>query len=426
MRTAIARSWALLFGITLLMLGNGLQGSLLSLRATIEGFPTTVTGLLMSGYYMGFLVGSTATPRILQRVGHIRVFAALASVLSTAVLLHAVFVTPMSWAAMRLISGFCIAGLYVVSESWLNDCATAETRGQILSVYMVLLMGGMAAGQLLLNLADPRGFELFILISVLVSLALVPILLTVAPAPRFDAPAKLGLAELYRISPLGVFGCLATGLSNGAVAGMGAVYASALGLSVGGVSAFMGSVFLGAVVLQWPIGRLSDRFDRRRVITLTTLLAAAAAFALAVLPGLPAGAMLALAGLFGGLSFPLYALCVAHANDYLEPEQMVAASAGLVLAGGLGALAGPAAVSAVMSAIGPAGFFWCLAAVHLGIGVFAIWRMIQRAPLPLDEQGAFVIVTRAAPVATPLAVESAHEADETAEEAPAGEDAREA
>lgn len=421
MRAAFASSWALLLGIALLMLGNGLQGSLLGLRASIEGFPTAVTGLIMSSFYVGFLGGSTATPHILGRVGHIRVFAALASILSTAVLMHAVFVTPISWAAMRLVSGFCIAGLYVVAESWLNDCATQETRGQILSVYMVLVMGGMAAGQMLLNLADPGGFELFVLISVLVSIALVPILLTVAPAPRFDAPSKLGLARLYAISPLGVLGCLATGLSNGAVIGMGTVYARELGFSVGRISLFMGVVFFGAVLLQWPIGRLSDRFDRRRVITLTTTLAALVALALAAMPALPAFALFVLAGVFGGLSFPLYALCVAHANDYLEPDQMVSASAGLVFAGGLGALLGPVAVANVMAQWGPIGFFWFLAAVHAAIGLFAVWRMTRRAPPPLDEQGVFVNVAPAAPVATAWAVETAHEDDAPPAEPDPGE-----
>ncbi len=419
MRAAFASAWALLLGIALLMLGNGLQGSLLALRATIEGFPTAVTGVIMSGFYVGFLAGSAATPRILRRVGHIRVFAALASILSSVVLLHAVFVTPPSWVAMRLVSGFCIAGLYVVAESWLNDCATQETRGQILSFYSALVMGGMAGGQMLLNLADPGGFELFVLISVLVSIALVPILLTVAPAPRFDAPSKLGLAQLYEISPLGVFGCFATGLSNGAVIGMGAVYARALGFSVGEISLFMGIVFFGAVVLQWPIGRLSDRFDRRRVITLTTVLAGLIALALAIAPTPGATVLFALMGLFGGLSFPLYALCVAHANDYLEREQMVSASAGLVFVGGLGALLGPVAVASVMAEKGPSGFFWFLAAAHGAVGLFALWRMTRRAAPPLDEQGTFVNVAPAAPVATAWAVEAAQEdaapaADETA------------
>ncbi|MFQ5784336.1 MAG: MFS transporter [Alphaproteobacteria bacterium] len=420
MRSAIAASWALFFGIALLMLGNGLQGSLLGVRATLEGFSTGVTGVVMSGYFVGFLAASTLAPRILARVGHIRVFAALASLASTAALLHAVFVDPTTWFAMRLVTGFCVAGLYVVAESWINDRATNETRGQLLSVYMVIVMGGMGGGQLLLNLAAPAGYDLFILVSVLVSIALVPILLTVAPAPSFDAPARVGLRQLYAISPLGVLGVMGTGLSNGALVGMGAVYAGLAGLSLAEVSLFMAAAFAGAVALQWPIGRLSDRFDRRRVLTMVTFLAALAALAAAAIPGLAGPTLLALAALFGGLSFPMYALCIAHTNDYLEPEQMVGASAGLVLAAGVGAMLGPFTAAQAMALFGPAGFFWFLAAAHAAIGVFAVWRMTEREACPLDEQGPCVMMTRTTPYAAGLAVEEAYEqGEETAGEAQA-------
>lgn len=417
MGAAVRASWALFLGIALLMLGNGLQGSLLGVRATLEGFPTAVTGLVMSAYYVGFLAGSALAPIIVGRVGHIRVFAALASLASAAALLYAVFVTPASWGAMRLVTGFSIAGLYVVAESWINDRATNQTRGQLLSIYMVVMMAGMASGQLLLNLADPDGFALFIGVSVLISLALVPISLTASPAPSFDAPSHVGLVQLYRLSPLGVMGSMGTGLSNGALVGMGAVFAENAGLSLAQISAFMAAAFLGGVVFQWPIGRLSDRFDRRRVITLVTFAAAAVALLAELLPDIGPDigpeigvvALLTLVCVFGGLSFPMYALCIAHTNDFLEPGQMVAASASLMLVAGLGAVLGPVTASATMALAGAAGFFWCLAAVHAAIGGFAFWRMAKRAATPLDEQGTCAMLTRTSPLAATFAVETAVE-----------------
>ena len=400
MWSAIVSCWALLLGMGLLMLGNGLQGSLLGLRAVLEGFETATTGLVMTGYYVGFLAGSLLVPRMVRRVGHIRVFAALASLASIAVLLHTVLIDPVTWTAMRLVTGFAYAGLYIVAESWLNDQGTNRTRGQLLSVYMVIQLGAMALGQLLLNVADPGGFLLFIAVSVLVSLALVPILLTVAPAPSFDEPSHVGLLDLYRISPLGVVGAFAIGTAHGSVFGMGAVYAERAGLNVAEISVFMALYLVGGMVLQWPIGRLSDRFDRRLVLTAVTLVAAAAAIVAVVAPGLHHIALFAVIGLFGGLSLPMYSLCLAHTNDYLEPRQMVAASSSLVMLTGIGACLGPFSVAMIMSLIGAEGFFWWVGGIHAGIGVFAIWRMSRRPSLPAEEQGPFVAVP---PRASPLA-----------------------
>lgn len=404
MRSAITASWALFLGIALLMLGNGLQGTLLGLRATLEGFPTLVTGLVMSGYYTGFLAGSTVTPMLVKRVGHIRVFAALASLASTSALIHAVFLEPIVWIAMRLLTGFCFAGLYVVAESWLNNMADNTTRGQLLSVYMVIVFGSIACGQFLLNLADPGSFELFILISVLVSFALVPISLTPHPMPDFTTPANLSLKRLYKISPLGVIGSLGVGTAQGALFGMGAVYAKSIGLSLGEIAWFMAIIVIGGVVFQWPAGHLSDKFDRRRIITLITFSAAAIACVIVFLPTTSSWVLFPLVCLFGGLCLPLYSLCIAHTNDYLEPEQMVAASSSLVLIGGIGSSVGPLMVSALMSGIGPAGFFWFLAAIQASIGVFAIWRMGIRKAKPLEEQGHYAAIPfRTSPVVAAMA-----------------------
>jgi MFS family permease len=386
MVSAIRSTWALLLGFGLLMLGDGLQGTLLGLRASLEGFQTTVTGLVLSAFYLGFLGGSVLAPRMVRRVGHIRTFAALASVASAAILIHAVIVEPVTWGALRLTTGFCFAGLYVATESWLNDRATNETRGQLLSVYMLVMYVGVGAGQFLLNVADPLGYILFILVSVLISIALVPLLLSAEPAPEFENPDMLGVATLYRISPLGVVGAFGTGWANSAFFAMGPVFAEGLGYSVAEVSIFMSAAVAGCVVLQWPIGHASDRFDRRTVLMLVTFLAAAAALGAVGLIESGPLALYAVVALFGGLSFPMYSLCIAHANDYLEPSQMVPASGALVLVGGIGAILGPFSASAAMTLLGPAGLFWCLTVVHVALGVFALYRMARRPARPLDAQ----------------------------------------
>ncbi|MEQ8355443.1 MAG: MFS transporter [Kiloniellaceae bacterium] len=405
MLAAVKSAWALFVGLGMLMLGNGLQNSLLGIRAGVEAFPTEATGLIMACYYVGLLAGAFVTPKVVGNVGHVRTFAALASTASTAALVHAVFVDPWAWGAMRMVTGFCYAGLYVVAESWLNDRATNETRGTLLSVYMVVVLGGLAASQFLLNLADPNSFVLFVLASVLVSMALVPIAVSVVPTPDFTAPEPLGLRALYRTSPLGTIGALGTGMANAALFSMAAVYAGAIGLTVPQIAIFVSANVLGGMAFQWPIGRLSDKLDRRLVLTAVTFAAVLAALAAALAAVLAGGgdviALYAMMFLLGGMSFPMYSLCIAHTNDYLTPKQMVSASGTLMMVGGAGAIFGPIVVSLLMREMGSDGFFVCIGAVHAAIGVFALYRMARRAPLPLTEQGASVPV--ASTVSAPTA-----------------------
>lgn len=378
MFAVVATVWSLLLGAALIMIGNGLLGTLLGVRATAEQFPTAVTGLVMTGYYVGFLAGSLLAPRAVQRVGHVRVYAALASLVAAAALAHALFVNPVMWGMMRMVTGFAYAGLYIVAESWLNDRGTNQTRGQLLSIYMIIQFGGLTLGQLLLNLADPVGFELFSLVAILLTLAVPTMLLAASRAPSFEAPAKLGLARLFRISPLGVLGCLGVGIAHSAFFGMGAVYTRESGLSLRETSIFMAVAIVGGVVAQWPVGLLSDRIDRRIVIVATTFLAAGAAFGAAVASGVSPTAVLALACLFGAMSLPLYSLVIAHTNDLLQPEEMVPASSSLMLVFGIGAVVGPAIAGLVMSAIGPVGFFLYLGTAQALIGVIALYRMARR------------------------------------------------
>ena len=407
MKEILRGNRALLVGIALLMLGHGLQGTLLGVRANLEAFSAAAIGLVMSGYYVGLLVGSLRVPILVARVGHVRVFAALVSLGSTTILIQAIFVDPVTWFLMRLLTGYCFAGAFIVAESWLNGSASNENRGRLLSLYMVVQMGAMAAGQFLLNLADPKAFALFILVSVLVSVAAVPMLLTPVASPVVGPRGGLGLLALYRLSPLGVVGVAGVGMATSGLFSMGPVYAAEEGLSVAAISTFMAAVIMGGVVFQIPVGRLSDRLDRRWVIASVALLAAIVVLPPAILPQVPN--ILLFPGFFlvGGLSLPLYAVCVAHTNDFLSPEQMVGASSALILAYGIGAAAGPTLTALAMQGLGPLGFPLFLAAVHLTLGLFAFYRMTRRSTVAAADRGAYMSLPPPSPVFTPLAQESA-------------------
>jgi len=383
---ALASSWAILLGFGILMLGDGLQGTLLAVRADLEGFSATLTGLIMSTFYLGFLLGSIMTPRLTIKVGHIRVFAAFAALSSAAILIHALFVTVPVWIAMRLVSGFCFAGLYIVAESWLNDSATNETRGKLLSIYMVVTYIGVGAGQLLLNLADPVAYPLFILTSVLISIAVVPLLLSAGSPPTFQDSVRISLLQLYRLTPLGIVGMFAVGMVTATFFALGPVYAQRMGLGIKDISYFMAAAVVGTVLLQGPIGALSDRFDRRMILTLLTVLTALAALLCIPAAQHSTNALFLAIALFGGLAFPLYSVCIAYTNDHLNPNQMIAASGALVLVGGLGAITGPVLFASIMDRFGIQALFWSIAWVHGLTGLFAIYRMVRSEPVPLDKQ----------------------------------------
>ncbi len=376
-RRQLTSVWGLFTAMAFLMLGNGLLGTLLGVRSHLEGFATTATGVILAFYYVGFLVGSQWAPAVLTRVGHVRVFAALASLMSTAALVHVVWISEVTWSVMRLVAGFSMAGLYVVAESWLNDRASNHTRGRLLSAYMVVVMGGLGLGQLLLGAADPGGFELFLMASVLVSLSVLPVALSAQPTPSFTVPARIGARAVWQAAPLGLVGAAGTGMANGALLAMGPVFAASAGLSHARVAVFMGVAILGSVVAQVPIGALSDRMPRYRLILVVTWVAAGVAvLAVGLEPG--GAGLLGIMFLFGGLTFPMYSLSLAYVNDLLPEGQAVAASSVLVFVTGLGAIAGPLFGSALMAGLGPSGFYWSLAAIHAGVGIFALYRLARR------------------------------------------------
>ena len=409
MIAVLGQSWALLLGMLLLMLGNGLQGTLLGVRGSLENIDTATMGYVMSAYFVGFLLGSRMAPFMLQRVGHVRVFAALGSLVSAAFILYGAAVDPLAWTALRLVVGFCFSGIYVVAESWLNHSSTNETRGQALSLYMIVQMSGMVLGQLLLNVADPSGYGLFVLITVLVSISFAPMLLSSSPAPRHQSARAMPLATLIRTSPLASVGMLLLGGVFSAVYAMASVYATQRGLSVANTSVFITAIFLGGLLFQYPIGWLSDRIDRRVLIIGTTGLGAAAGL-VAVTWGASFPVLLGSALVIGGVASPLYSLLVAYANDYLEIEQMAAASGGLLFINGFGAMSGPIIVGWAMSRYGIEWFFISIVVLFTAICLYGLWRMTRRPHAINDEPAPYLAISvRTGVVATEMAIEAAGE-----------------
>ncbi|MGR3540653.1 MAG: MFS transporter [Hasllibacter sp.] len=411
MLSVLNRAWALYLGIGLLMIGNGLQGSLLGIRGAIEGFTTQQMSYVMSGYFLGFLVSASATPVLIRKVGHVRVFAALASIISAVLILYPVLTDWWLWLALRVVIGFCFCGVYVTAESWLNNATTTANRGSALSLYMVTQMAGIVTAQGLLALGDPGDFILFIIPSVLVSLSFAPILLSVNPAPSFGTTKPMSLMDLWRASPLGVVGMAMTGLVFAAQFGMTAVYGTLAGFTVAQISLLVAATYVGGLVLQFPIGWASDHLDRR--VLILGCAAVAAAGALAGVTGSFAGAVVA-GAMVGGLSNPIYALLIAYVNDHIEYEDMPAASGRMLFVNGLFAVAGPVVVGLAMEVAGPTGFWWFLLAVMTVLAGYTAWRMRRRPAPPADETGSYTPVFAEASAVTWEAV--ANQMEETSGE----------
>ncbi len=384
-------TWALFFGVGMMMLANGLQGSLIGVRASLEGYAAFSAGFIMTGYYAGFLSGALIIPQRIKNVGHVRTFAALASIASISILLHSLHVSFLGWFLMRFITGMCFVGMYTVAESWINDLSENNNRGQALSVYMMVSMAGSAFGQLFLNVANPETATLFMLVSILISVSLVPILVVVSKQPDFSITEFLTIKELYNASPLGVTAAVLTGLAHGTLWGIGSIYALKNGLNIEQVSIFMFTFIIGGAVNQYLIGYLSDRYDRRSVLVTVAFLASFFSV-LAVIFGTSFTSLLVITFIFGGLTVPLYALAIAHTNDFLTKNEMVAASAGLQLAGGAGLTLGPLIGGLAIDLIGASGFWIYLFLIHGSLGIFGLYRMSIRDAVPLEDQGSTVLL----------------------------------
>jgi MFS family permease len=386
--------WALLLGIVFIMLGNGMHFTLIGLRGGIEGFSSTELAIITSGYFLGFLSGARLTPLMIQRVGHVRVFAALGSLMSSGLIALPLLTEPWAWTVLRVLVGFCMSGIYVAAESWLNAAATNETRGKVLSAYMIAQTLGIIGAQGLLTLGDAATSVLFIVASILVSISFAPILLTVSAIPVVEVARPMPLRSLFTSSPLGTVGIFLLGSVYATQSGMGAVFGSQIGM-----------LFAGALVLQYPIGWLSDRMDRRILIFGLAFLGV-----LSCLMGWSFGdtlwPLMAAAFFAGGVTTPLYALLVAYSNDSLSAADMPAASGGLVFTFGLGAIAGPLVTGWAMQRLDPYAFWLVLGATFCAIALYALYRMTQRAMVPVNETDSYLNIL---PTSSTVAVEAAGE-----------------
>lgn len=387
---AIFSVCTLLLGVAIILAGNGLLGTLLGVRGQFEQLSASALGIVMAGYFGGFVIGTFHVPRLIRRVGHIRTFAALASIASVATLLHGLYVHAASWFLLRIISGVCIVGLYIAIESWLNEQTDNAQRGSVFSAYMTTTLIGLGAGQLLLMAGDATRLELFALASVLLSLGLVPVAMTDVHEPKVVEAHRLGLRKLYAISPLGVVACVFAGLGAGSFWGLGPVFAASIGLDKQGIAAFMGLTILGGIVMLWPVGRLSDRYPRRTVLAWACALASAGASLTALL--MPYGNHWVMAGGFayGAFAFSMYSLAAAHTNDHLDREHVLEVTSSLQLLWASGAIAGPVVAGVLMQRIGPETLMLFIAATAVAPAIFARYRMSVSEAIPVEDQGTFV------------------------------------
>lgn len=376
----------------LLLIANGLFSTLLGVRTTIEGFSTEIVGVIMGSYFFGLFLGARYAVSVVAAVGHIRSFAAFASVISITALTHALLVNPMAWIVMRVASGFCMAGMVMVTESWINERASNEMRGRILSIYMTTNYGAAGLGQFLLPLADPGGFHLFSLTSIVFSLALVPVLLTRAKAPRPVQAKPVKLSKLYQISPLGLIGSFCAGMVNAMFYGMGPVFTREIGLSLTGTSMFMASIILGGLILQWPIGRLSDRTDRRFVIIGVAFATSIACLFILVFARMPGPGLFASAVIYGSLAFTIYSLSAAHTNDFAHPEELIQTASALLVAFGVGAIFGPILAAFMMGWFGADGLFGSSAVITALLGFYTLYRVKVRDAKTAAEKSQFIPV----------------------------------
>ncbi len=382
---------SLLLSVAILLLGNGLQGTLLPVRAQLEDFSSINIGIMGSSYFLGFAIGCLLGPFAIRRVGHIRTFAALVSIASTLSLLHALIVMPGAWWIFRALTGLCFAGLYMIIESWLMEKSTNETRGFVFSVYTVINLTVITLGQLLIMIDSPLSFQLFALSSILVSIAAVPIAMTTATAPVAPKSVRVRPLHLLKISPVGVVGCFAVGLANGSFWSLAPIFAQREAGDVTAIAVFMSLTVIAGAIGQWPIGMASDRFDRRLVIVVACFAAATAGIALTVAARFWAPDLVVFAAAigFGLFAFPIYSLCAAHTNDHVEADGFVEAASGLLLVFSAGAVVGPLAASTVMQQFGVASLFGFTAVIHVSLAVYTVYRIRKRKPPAAEDRESF-------------------------------------
>ena len=381
---------ALLIGVAILLTGQGLQGILVPVRAGLENFSTISIGLIGAAYFLGFTLGCLKTGGLVRRVGHVRVFAAMTALASAVPLFQGMWTNPWIWGFLRLITGFCFAVLFVVIESWLNERSTNENRGIVFSTYVFITLTVMAAGQLMFLLYDPMQLRVFAIASVLVSIAAIPVAMSTAQSPAQPQSVDLKIVRLYRNSPTATLGCLVAGLANGTFWSLAPVFTADYSPDLSLASWFMTSVVIGGALSQWPLGYLSDKFGRRQVLVGAATGAGIVGLVIVMFgPNLSFLTISLLGAAWGAMAFPLYAVSVAHANDYADPDDYVSISSGLILVYGSGAVIGPSLASAAMTLVGASGLYLFTGAVHVFLAGYVAMRCFRRGPAPADQHITF-------------------------------------
>lgn len=401
MQNQLMKLIAPLLSLLILMLGNGLFTTLLTVRMQIEHVSTWYIGIMQGAYYAGMVLGSFLCEKFIVRVGHIRAFAAFASITTALAMIQGLVVVPFVWVILRLAMGYCIAGLYIVIESWLLAGTTLSTRGKVLAIYMMALYSGQGLGQFFLDWSDPKTLVPFCLVAILTALSVVPVTSTYEKSPHLEEPSALSFLKLYQLSPSGVSGCFAAGLILGAIYGLLPLYTKDIGYTLSDVGMTMGLTIFGGMLLQYPLGHLSDKFSRRGVILTVVGLIALTSLAIIVCHHYKI-LFYSIIFIFGGLSFTLYPLCISLACDHLDGGDVVAATGGLLLAYGIGATIGPMIAPGAINLLGPEGLFIYFVIIAAFLMIFLLWRIQRRAPVPLTAQQQYVAVPRTTPVASEM------------------------
>ena len=388
--------------LIILTMGNGLFLTYVTVRLRLEGYGTGIIGLITAAYYAGFFFGSIRSIRLIARIGHIRSFAAFASLTAVLVMFQGFFVNAWVWLVFRFLTGLFMAGLFITIESWLLVRSTIETRGQVLSIYMTAFYAAQGAGQFLLDLSDPIGLVPFCITAILSSLSVVPVSMTRTTAPILEEPSFLNVFQLFKISPLGVTGCVFAGVILGSVSGLLPVYGQEIGLSVSGIASLMGVTIIGGLALQWLIGKISDHVDRRKVLFTISLVTVILSGMIAIFNNVFPYLLFILSFLFGGFSFTLYPLSISQACDRIEPKNIVSATGGLLLSYGVGAIFGPLIAPFPMTWFGSRGLFFFFALFSGILALFTLERLIKTPPVPEEEKLPYANVPRTSPIVAEL------------------------